>query len=151
MRIFNFIVISLLSTCIFFSCEDINSNNENEFSDASPQIQFYADPALYNKANTGLIVTSISINNVSYKPKSFVDNCTESYKFPVSGILYNRNYLSYKIYIQNYNSLDAMLNNLSFATETHEGILYEDTLLDGCNTLQVAVGYGSQAHILVVK
>ena len=151
MKIFNIITVILLHTFVFISCEDINSDNENNFSDEFPKIQFYADPALYNKAYTGLVVTSISINNVSYKPKFFIDYCTESYKFPVSGVLYDRNYLKYKIYIQNYNSLDAIMNNLPFASETYEGVLYEDTLLDGCNTLQVVPGYGSQQHALVVK
>lgn len=151
MKNLNFTIICLLCTILLSSCEVTGIEPETELMQQTPKIQFYADPALYNNAYKGLVITSISINNVGYIPKSFVDNCSESFKFPVSGNFGDRNYLRYKINIKNYGSLDAMMNNLPFASETHEGILYEDVLLKGCNTLQVKAGYGAQLHILDVK
>lgn len=151
MKNLNFTIVFILCTFLFSSCEVTGIESETEFMEKTPKIQFYADPALYNKPYTGFVITSITINNVNYIPKSFVDNCTESFKFPVSGNFDDRNYLRYKINIKNYGSLDALFNNLGYSLETHEGILYEDTLLDGCNTIEVKAGYGTQLHVLDVK
>jgi hypothetical protein len=115
------------------------------------KVQYYADPIKFNKTGTGLVVASITINGQNYSPKLFIDNCTEGCNCTISGSENGRDYAYYKINMQNYFSLDAMMNNKPFAWEYWQGRIYAEDLKSGCNTLQVIENGGTQLYILAVR
>lgn len=150
------LLIALLWAIFFFtSCEKEKTKEDNISLVASnKKIQFYADPEKYNQKYTGLVVSSITINGLNYSPKLFIDNCTESYSLPISGTLYGdkeSEYVDYKINMQQYGSLDAIMNNMPYQWQHWYGRIYASDFKVGCNTLQVTESSGTQLFALTIK
>lgn len=147
----NYILLLLsLTFAVLSSCETLDDTGGEEPEEETSQVkkvQFYADPAKFSRG-PGLVITSIVIQNKSYLPKTFVDQCTESYViYPTSG----DDYFRYTVHLRNYNSLDAMMNGLEYSNESYSGIVYFRDLKNGCNTLEFQDGAGAQLYVLRLK
>ncbi|MGV3541051.1 MAG: hypothetical protein ACO1OQ_14645 [Rufibacter sp.] len=152
-----------LKTLFFFSCllllvtsckkmekEDPDDETQEEEPAPVPQVkkaQFYADPTQFSRS-AGREVTSITINGKSYVPKATVGSCSESFVLTATNPTESKYQVKYTMYMRNYNSLDAVMNNLPYTNEQYGGILYLDQFKGGCNTIAVKPGYGAQLFVL---
>lgn len=156
MKLFYLFSICLVIICCIPSCDILEDDTEektleNLDENSATTIQFYVDPQKFSQSPSGRFISSITINNINYPPKYFIDNCTEMYAVPATSNLNNSDVFFYKINMKNYDSLDAIMNGLPFSWEYWEGYIDLRDLKLGCNTLEVIESRGAQLFRLTVK